>query len=118
MVLVHYDDLIADLDGQMRGLAGRLGIAVAEQAWPALIRAATFERMRDRADRLIPTPPGLVADSAAFFPRGTSGAGREILSDEEMAGYYARAARLAPPGMLKWLHSPSSLNDTDTPSLR
>ncbi len=38
-----------------------------------------------------------------------SGAGREILSDEEMAGYYARAARLAPPDMLEWLHAPLSL---------
>ena len=118
VLLVHYDNLLADLEGQMRWLAGRLGIAVPEQAWPALIRAATLGRMRDRADGLIPTPPGLVADSAAFFPRGTSGAGREILSDEEMAGYYSRAARLAAPDMLAWLHSPSSLNDTHAPSLR
>ena len=32
-----------------------------------------------------------------------------ILSDEEMARYYARAAQLAPPDMLAWLHSPSTL---------
>ena len=108
VLLVHYDDLLADLEGQMRWLAGRLGIAVPDQAWPALTQAATFERMRDHSDSLIPTPPGTVADTASFFRRGTSGAGREILSDEEMAGYYARAAQLAPPDMLEWLHSPSS----------
>jgi aryl sulfotransferase len=118
VLLVHYDDLLADLEGQMRWLAGRLGIAVPEQAWPALIQAAMLESMRDRADELIPAPPGLVADSAAFFRRGTSGAGREILSEEEMAGYYARAARLAPPDMLEWLHSLSRLNDAGAPSLR
>jgi len=109
VLLVHYDDLLADLGGQMRSLAGRLGIAVPEQAWPSLVQAAKFERMQGRADELIPTPPGLVADSAAFFRRGTSGAGRELLSEDEMAGYYARAAQLAPPDMLEWLHSPSSL---------
>ena len=109
VLLVRYDDLLADLEGQMRWLAGRLGIAVPEQAWPALTQAATFERMRDRADNLIPVPPGISVDAASFFRRGTSGAGREILSDEEMAGYYARAAQLAPPDMLEWLHSPSSL---------
>jgi len=107
VLLVHYDDLLADLGGRMRWLAGRLGIAVPEQAWPALVQAATFERMRGRADGLVPTPPGLLTDATSFFPRGTSGAGREILSDEEMAGYYARAARLAPPDLLEWLHSPS-----------
>ena len=108
VLIVHYDNLLADLEGQMRWLAGRLGIAVAENAWPALIQAATLERMRDRAESLIPTPPGVVEKAASFFRRGTSGAGREILSDEEMAGYYARAAQLAPPDLLEWLHSPSS----------
>jgi aryl sulfotransferase len=106
VLLVRYDDLLADLEGQMRWLAGRLAIAVPEQTWPVLTQAATFGRMRDRADTLIPVPPEISADAAAFFPRGTSGAGRELLSDEEMAGYYARATQLAPPDMLEWLHSP------------
>ncbi len=105
VLLVHYDDLLADLEGQMRRLAGRLGIAVPEQSWPVLAGAATFERMRDRKD-ILPPPPRIVADTASFsfFRRGTSGAGREILSDEEMASYYARAARFAPPDMIEWLH--------------
>jgi aryl sulfotransferase len=104
---VHYDDLCADLEGQMRWLAGRLGIAVPEQAWPVLAQAATFERMRGNADKLVPATQGIFKNTAAFFRRGTSGAGREILSDEEMTGYYARAAQLAPPDMLAWLHSPA-----------
>jgi aryl sulfotransferase len=106
VLLVRYDDLLADLEGQMRWLAGRLGLAVPEQAWPALTQAATFEHMRSRADILFEVPAGISADSVSFFRRGTSGAGREILSDEEMAAYYARAARLAPAGLLEWLHSP------------
>jgi hypothetical protein len=108
VLLVHYDSLLADLEGQMRWLAGRLEIAVPENAWPALTQAATLKRMRDSAQSLIPTPPGVGKDAASFFRRGTSGAGCEILSDEEMAGYYARAAQLAPPDMLEWLHSPSN----------
>ena len=109
VLLVHYDNLLADLEGQMRQLAERLGIAVPENVWPALTQAATLKRMRDSAESLIPTPPGVVKDAASFFRRGTSGAGREILSDEEMAGYHARAAQLAPRDMLEWLHSPSGL---------
>lgn len=108
VLLVHYDNLIADLEGQMRWLAGRLGIGVPENAWPALIQAATLKGMRDSAESIVPRPPGVVEEPASFFRRGTSGAGREILSDEEMAGYYARAAQLAPPDMLEWLHSPSN----------
>ncbi len=104
VMMVHYDDLLADLDGQMRRVAGQLGIAIPEQAWPGLVQAATFKGMRNSADMLVPTL-GLFKSNAAFFRRGTSGAGREILSDEEIAGYHARAAQLAPPDMLTWLHS-------------
>ena len=105
VMLVHYDYLSADLAGQMRRIAGRLGISVPGHAWPALVQAATFEAMRSSADRLIPST-GVLKSNAAFFRRGTSGAGREVLSDEEIAAYHARTAQLAPPGMLGWLHSP------------
>jgi hypothetical protein len=105
VMLVHYDYLSADLAGQMRRIAGRLGIGVPGPAWPALVQAATFEAMRSSADRLIPSA-GVLKSNAAFFRRGTSGAGREVLSDEEIAAYHARTAQLAPPGMLGWLHSP------------
>ncbi|MDX6338504.1 MAG: aryl sulfotransferase [Streptosporangiaceae bacterium] len=103
IVLVHYDDLSGDLAGEMRRLAGRLGISVPAGAWPDLVRAATFEEMRAGAERII-GPPSMLKSSAAFFRRGTSGAGREELSARELAGYQARAARLAPPDLLRWLH--------------
>jgi hypothetical protein len=106
VLLVRYEDMLADLPGQMRRLAGMLGITVPEQAWPALIGAATFERMRDQADNLVEVPHGVDVDKASFFYRGTAGAGREILSDDELAAYYARAAQLAPADMLDWLHAP------------
>jgi len=105
VLLVHYESLCADLDGQMRWLASRLGITVPECAWPPLVRAARFENMAARADQLIPAP-GLFKNNAAFFRRGTSGAGREILSNAELASYHARVAGMAPPDMLAWLHSP------------
>jgi hypothetical protein len=105
VMLAHYDDLSADLEGQMRRIAERLGIGVPEQAWPVLVQAATFQAMKSSAERLVPTS-GILKSNAAFFRRGTSGAGREVLSDEEIAAYHARAAQLAPPDMLAWLHSP------------
>ena len=104
ILLVHYDDLSADLEGEMRRLAASLDIAVPEQDWPALVSAATFEHMKARADAVVPDSAGVVKSSAAFFRRGTSGAGRELLTDDEVAHYEARTAELAPPDLLAWLH--------------
>ena len=104
IVLVHYDDLSADLEGEMRRLAARLGITVRDEIWPSLVAAATFERMRASADRLVPGPPGVIKDSSAFFRQGTSGSGREQLTDIELAHYQARVAQLASPEFLAWLH--------------
>ena len=79
VVLVHYDDLSADLDGEMRRIAARLGIDVAEDRWPELVEAATFDSMRARADDLVPDATGVLKDRARFFRGGVSGAGREVL---------------------------------------
>jgi aryl sulfotransferase len=104
VVLVHYADLQRDLEGEMRRIAGRLGIDVPGQLWPSLVDAATFTNMRSRADLVTPNPSGVLKSNAAFFRRGTSGAGRELLSDAEVAHYTERVSRMAPPDLLEWLH--------------
>jgi aryl sulfotransferase len=110
VLLVHYDDLSADLDGEMRRIAGLLGISVPPHVWPSLVRAATFDAMRIRATAHAPDPAGVLKDPAAFFRRGYSGAGREALSSAEIERYYARAAGLAPRDLLAWLHRQSILD--------
>ncbi|WCN82572.1 sulfotransferase domain-containing protein [Micromonospora sp. LH3U1] len=102
--LVHYDDLLADLDGEMRRLAGRWGITVSPERWPELVEAATFGRMRERADRLAPDTLGVLRDRRAFFRQGGSGQGRNLLDASAQARYLERTAELAPPDLLTWLH--------------
>jgi aryl sulfotransferase len=102
--LLHYDDLCADLEGQMRRLAGRLGITVPEITWPGLVKAATFEHMRAAAGRVQPLPS--LSDPAKFFRSGRSGLGRDLLTGAELIHYHDRVAQLAPPDLLAWLHRP------------
>jgi aryl sulfotransferase len=104
IVLIHYDDLRLDLEGEMRRLASRLGIEISEDTWPELTQAATFATMRAQADDVLPTNSGIHKSSTAFFRRGTSGAGREELTHSELARYRERAAELAPADLLAWLN--------------
>jgi aryl sulfotransferase len=103
VVIVHYADLVADLDAQMRQLADLLEMTVPSAAWPGLVEAATFEQMRAGASR-ITGAPGVLKNPTAFFRRGSSGAGREQLTATELAHYSERAATMAPRDMLAWLH--------------
>jgi hypothetical protein len=102
VVFVHYEDLLRDLEGEMRSLAGHLGITVPESAWPGLVRAATFEQMRAIADRVQPVR-ALQDQPQLFFRGGRSGMGRELLTGAELDHYHEQAARLAPPDLLAWL---------------
>jgi hypothetical protein len=104
VVLVHYDALRADLEGQMRRLAERLGIDVPEDVFPDLVAAASFDRMRARADVLVPDRRGVLKSSAAFFRQGGSGEGRQLLGPAQRRRYDERAAELAPRDLLSWLH--------------
>lgn len=104
IVLVHYDDLLADLGREMRGLARRLGIDVRAHRWPVLVAAARFESMRAEAAALLPDRNGVLKDPLAFFRRGTSGAGAEVLSPQELARYYKRVASMARADLVSWLH--------------
>jgi aryl sulfotransferase len=106
VVLVHYADLQADLEGEMRRLAGRLAIDVPEERWPRLVDAATFTSMRSRSAELTPNSGGILKDEKAFFRSGRSGTGREVLSDDELAAYERRVADLVSSDLSEWLHRP------------
>jgi len=102
---LHYDDLKAGLEGQMRQMAARLGIDVDERRWPRLVQAATFESMRSRADTTVPAGgPEHWIDPAAFFSRGTSGQWRDLLDDADLARYAARVRALASDNLVEWVH--------------
>lgn len=101
-VLVHYADLIADLDGEMTRLAD-----VLELPPPSLdlVAAARFDAMRDRADDLAPDAGGILRDRRAFFREG--GSARAELPTDLVARYEARVTPLAPSDLLAWLHRPT-----------
>ena len=112
-LLVHYDNLSADLEGQVRWLAGQLGIAVPEQAWPSLVQAATFENMAARADTLVPLPES----SRATPPSspGSLGEGRQIL--QRRGGRRLLRSR-SPAGAGRHAHLASLGRDHAVPRVR
>jgi hypothetical protein len=106
VVLLHYDELTDDLEGEMRRLAGRLGIEVPEQRWSALVDAAGFEHMRERADVIAPeTTSAIWHENQRFFNSGRSGQWKRLLTDDDVERYMRRVRELVDdPELIAWLH--------------
>ena len=105
VVLLHYDDLLGDLDGQMGLVARRLGIEVPERRWAELVKAATLDGMRRRADLTVPgASPRQWRDPDRFFHKGTSGQWRDLLDESDLARYRERVRSLVPDDLVSWVH--------------
>lgn len=105
VVLLHYDEMKADLEGQMRALAARLGIDVPEALWSELVPAATFESMRSQPESFGPNQTeNIWLDRERFFHKGTSGQWRSLLDADGLQRYAARVDELASPELSEWAH--------------
>jgi aryl sulfotransferase len=102
VLLVHYNDLLADLEGEMRRVAEHVGIEVPEESWPALVDAAGFESMKGDGARILGPMDKFVGGTDTFLHKGSNGRWRGALTAEDLALYDAAAARLD-PAVRAWL---------------
>jgi aryl sulfotransferase len=107
LLIVHYNDLTADLGGEMRRVAHYLDIDVDERDWPDLVEAARFDAMKREAiaddDAGTSMAPHIWKEGAAsFFYKGTSGRWRDVLTDEDLELYEVAVERLDPE-LRAWL---------------
>ena len=89
-LFLHYNDLKADLGGEMRRVAEFLEIKVAEPLWSKLIAAASFNTMRTQGDTLLPRTERIFeGGSSRFLHRGSNGRWQEVFRKSDLARYDA-----------------------------
>lgn len=104
VLLVHYDDLKADLAGEMGRIAEFLSIPVAPDLWPELVSAAGFEAMRRDGDALMAAGRGIFQDgSRSFFFKGSNGRWRGVVAAEDLSRYDAKVEAMLPASCAAWL---------------
>jgi len=103
LLLVHYNDLKADLSGEMRRIAGFLGIDVPEAQWSDVVDRCTFESMRGNADKVGPFEMIFEGGAEGFLFKGTNGRWRDVLTSDELTRYQKRAAECLPAAAVAWL---------------
>ncbi len=104
LLLVHYNDLKADLSGEMKRIAAFLEIETPASLWPELVEAATFEKMKTEGAALLPgIEMAVKGGHQTFLNKGTNGSWRDVLTKDDVARYRERAAAELSPGLSDWL---------------
>jgi len=104
ILMVHYNDLQADLAGEIDRIAAFLGIDVAPPLFGEIVEAAGFAAMRRDAPGLMPDYDGVFeGGTETFLHQGRNHRWREILTGEDVANYEARVAAALPPDCAAWV---------------
>jgi aryl sulfotransferase len=101
---VHYADLRADTEGEIRRLAGALGIEVPEDRWPEIVEVVGLDRMRADARASDGGGAAMIFEGGVdrFLFKGTNGRWRDVLTDDDLERYEAAVGTLE-PGLRAWL---------------
>lgn len=106
LLLVHYNDLKADLSGEMMRIADFLGIETPQELWPSLVDAARFESMKRDGAALLPgIEMAFKGGHETFINRGTNNRWRDVLTDEDVELYRKRVSAELSPGLAAWLEN-------------
>jgi len=104
VLLLHYADLKADLPGEVRRLAGFLGLAIDDAELLRVVRESQIDRMRENAAKNDEMLAAVFEGGAKrFFYKGTNGRWRDVLDAEDLALYEDTKRRLLPPECTTWL---------------
>ncbi|MEO0464017.1 MAG: sulfotransferase domain-containing protein [Pseudomonadota bacterium] len=106
VLLVHYNDLKADREGEIRRIAEFCGIPTPEPLLSEMVEAAGFDRMKRDSAQLL----GLVAQAFkggadTFLHKGTNERWRSILIERDLADYRAALAARVPADLADWLEN-------------
>ena len=106
ILLVHYNDLLQDLPGELRRIADFLNIEIAPETLAAIADLVTFSRMKEDAERILPDMDFAFKGGAqTFINKGTNGRWREVLTEDDLKLYDAAVARNLTPECAQWLEN-------------
>ena len=104
VLMVHFENLKADMSGEIRRIAGFLDIPIDEAVWPAILTHCSFDYMKANATASVPLG-GAFWDGGAnsFINKGTNGRWRDRLSPEQSTAYETRALAELGADCAHWL---------------
>jgi aryl sulfotransferase len=104
MLLVHFNDLKADLAAEITRIARYLKIEVPGAVMDEIVAAANFEAMREQGEALMPGAENAWVDGAkTFLNKGVNGRWQGMYAEADLAAYDAKIAAEFTPALAAWL---------------
>jgi len=106
IVLLHFNDLKADLPGQIRGIAEFLEIEIKEDLFQLMVEHCSFEYMKKHADELTPLLGQVFENGGShFINKGSNARWTEVLTEDDLEKYTEIASTELTPECATWLVS-------------
>jgi aryl sulfotransferase len=106
LLLVHFNDLKANLSDEMRHISAFLDIPVNEAIWLKLVEAATFDSMKQNGAQLLAKLAHLFRGGhETFLYQGTNERWRDVLTEADLALYEKHAHSALSLGLFNWLRN-------------
>lgn len=105
VMLVHFNELKADMPGMIRKIADFLEIDVADENWPAIIDHCTFDYMKRNATKLSERFDESVFTGGLgnFINKGTNARWQQLLSSADIEKYESIAKENLSADCAHWL---------------
>ncbi len=107
VLLVHYNNLKADMEGEIRRIAAFLEIEIDEDNWPAIVEHCTFDYMKENADVLSPDVYRkiFIGGLRTFVNKGTNGRWKDTFTAADVGLYEKHASENLSPDCKHWLET-------------
>lgn len=102
VLFVHYADLTADLDAEMRRVAQHLAVEVPADRWSTIVERCRLASMRSTATRSGELDWAFDGGADAFFYKGGHDRGEQVLDDDLTVRYQQMTSAL-PADAADWL---------------
>lgn len=102
--LIHFNNLLNDLEGEIQRIADFLEIRLAHDLVRPIAEAVNFKTVKQNAELYEPDAARIWrGGSQTFFNKGTNGRWRAILTEAELKLYETTIARELSPECARWL---------------
>ncbi len=106
ILFVHFNDLLADLEGEIGRIANYLNIECPSETVSAIAELVSFKSMKRDAEVIDPNAIKFLKGGAqTFINKGTNGRWRDVLAEDDIAMYDAAAERELTSDCQLWLEN-------------